>query len=136
MNKAIITGMVGKDPEIKILSSNDKVANFSIATNDRWKDKNGEKKESTEWHNIIAFGKLAELCEQYVNKGSKITVVGKIKTRSWDSDNGKRYITEIHISELEFISKAKETIDNAESNKPKIEPLGKSEPEPMDDLPF
>lgn len=126
MNKVILIGRVGKDPEIKVFNSGDKIVNFTIATSERWTTKQGEKKESTEWHNIVASKNIAELCEKHVLKGSKLMVVGKIKQRSWDSDNGKKYITEIHISEIEFLSKKIESDDN----------LIDLNSEQIDDLPF
>jgi len=100
VNKAILLGRVGKDPEIRDFDNGNKVANFSLATSETWKDKNtGEKKEQTEWHNIAVFGKLAEIVESYVKKGQELYVEGKIKTRYWEDQNGdKKYITEIVLN--------------------------------------
>lgn len=95
-NKAILTGNVGSDPEIKQLNSGDKVANFSLATSERWKDKQtGERKEKTEWHRIVVFGNLVSVIEQFVHKGSKLYVEGSIHTRSWEQNGEKKYTTEI-----------------------------------------
>jgi len=115
MNKVILTGTTGKDPEIKIFENGTKVANFSLATNERWKDKSGNKMESTEWHNIVAFGKLAELSESYIKKGMRLMIIGKIKTRSWEGQDGKKYITEIHMEEIEFPPKPKEENQKVET---------------------
>lgn len=100
MNKAMILGRVGQDPEIRTMQSGDKVANLSIATTESWKDKQtGEKKEATEWHRVVIFGKMAETVERFVRKGNRVLVEGKIKTRSWDDQSGnKKYSTEIVLN--------------------------------------
>jgi len=99
VNKAIILGNVGQDPEIKTFDNGNKVANFSLATSEKWKNKEGEQQEQTEWHNIAVFGKLAEIVEKYVKKGQQLYVEGKIKTRSWDdSDGNKKYMTEVVLN--------------------------------------
>jgi len=99
VNKSILVGNVGNDPEIKTFENGSKVANFSLATSENWKDKNGEKQEATEWHNIAVFGKLADIVESYVKKGQQLYVEGKIKTRSWDDQDGnKKYMTEIVLN--------------------------------------
>lgn len=96
INKVILIGNVGNDPEIRSMQSGDKVANISLATSERWKDKNsGEKKEKTEWHRVVVFGKLADIVEQYVRKGSKLYIEGALETRSWEQDGQKKYSTEI-----------------------------------------
>ena len=104
INKAIILGNLGKDPEVKYMPNGTAVANFSIATSETWKDKaGGESQEKTEWHNCVAFGRLAEIIEQYVKKGSKVYCEGKIQTRSWEKDGVKRYTTEINVNELQML---------------------------------
>jgi single-strand DNA-binding protein len=97
VNKAIILGFVGNEPEIRQTQDGRTVANFSVATSESWKDKNsGEKKEKTEWHRITAFGNLAEIVKNYVKKGSKVYVEGSIQTRKWtDKENIERFTTEI-----------------------------------------
>lgn len=97
VNKAIIVGNLGRDPETKTMNNGDKVCNLSIATSERWKDKNtGEQQERTEWHRVVLFRRLAEIAEQYLRKGSKVYLEGKIKTRKWtDNNNNDRYTTEI-----------------------------------------
>jgi single-strand DNA-binding protein len=103
VNKAILIGRVGKDPEIKTVGS-DALANFSLATSERFKNKSGEQVENTEWHNIIAWRKLAELAEKYVHKGDQIYVEGKITNRSYeDKDGNKKYTSEIVINEMRFL---------------------------------
>lgn len=96
LNKATLIGNVGSDPEVKTMPSGDKVANLSLATSERWKDKStGERKEKTEWHRVVVFGKLADVVESYVKKGSKLYIEGKIQTRKWEKDGVDRYSTEI-----------------------------------------
>lgn len=97
VNKAIILGYLGKDPEIRTLQNGSKVANFSVATSDTWKDKaTGEKKEKTEWHRVVIFGSLADIAERYLKKGSKVYIEGSIQTRKWSDQSGAdKYTTEI-----------------------------------------
>ena len=105
INKVILIGNLGKDPELKFLQSGQPVANFSIATSEKWKDKStGETKEQTEWHNIIMFGKLAEIAGQYLKKGSSVFVEGRLQTRKWQDKNGQdRYTTEIIANEMKML---------------------------------
>ena len=100
VNKAILVGNLGRDPEIRTTQSGDKVANLNMATSETWKDKSsGERKERTEWHRVILFGKLAEIAEKYVKKGSKIYVEGHLQTRKWtDKDGNDKYTTEIVVN--------------------------------------
>lgn len=100
VNKAIILGRLGKDPEVRHLENGTTVANFSVATSETWKDKNGEKQENTEWHNCVAWKKTAEIIEKYIKKGDQIYIEGKLQTRSWEKDGDTRYITEIVINNL------------------------------------
>ena len=105
VNRVILLGNVGKDPEVKEFSDGGKVANFSLATTERaFKLQNGtEIPEKTEWHNLTVKGGLAKVAEQYVKKGTKLYVEGKIRTRSYETNGEKRYITEIHVSEFEML---------------------------------
>ena len=104
INKVILVGRLGKDPEVKYFTSGDAVCNFSIATSESWKDKNtGEKKEKTEWHRIVAFRKLAEICGQYLSKGSQIYLEGKLQTRSYEQGGSTRYVTEIVADQVQFL---------------------------------
>jgi len=97
LNKVTLIGNIGADPEFRTFDNGDRVANLSLATSERWKDKNsGENKEKTEWHRVVVFGKLVEIIESYVKKGSKLYLEGQIETRSWEDQSGdKKYSTEI-----------------------------------------
>jgi single-strand DNA-binding protein len=105
VNKAIILGNLGKDPEVRYSASGDAMCNLTIATSENWKDKQtGEKKELTEWHRVSFFGKLAEICGQYLKKGSQVYVEGSIRTRKWtDKDGIERYTTEIRGDEMKML---------------------------------
>ena len=100
VNKVILVGNVGKDPEIRDTSEGKKIASFSLATSDTWKDKSGERQEKTEWHRVVIFNQgLAEIAERYVKKGSKLYVSGALQTRKWEDNNGvERYATEVVLS--------------------------------------
>ncbi|QNJ97644.1 single-stranded DNA-binding protein [Constantimarinum furrinae] len=100
-NKVQLIGNLGNDPEVITLESGKKLAKFSIATNDTYKNKDGERVTDTQWHNIVCFGKTADVVENYVGKGKEVAVEGKINTRSWeDKEGNKRYTTEIVCNEL------------------------------------
>ena len=105
VNKVTLLGNLGKDPEIKFLPSGQAVANFGLATSDRYKDKAGEWQDRTEWHNVVAYGRTAEIVRDYVKKGNKLYVEGRLTTRSWDDkDTGKKvYRTEIVVNDLVLI---------------------------------
>ena len=104
INKAIIIGRLGKDPEQKAMPNGKAVVNFSVATSETWKDKQtGDKREKTEWHNCVAFDKLAEIIGQYCKKGSQVFISGKLQTRSWEKDGQKHYATEIIASEMQML---------------------------------
>jgi len=101
LNKAMIIGNLGQDPEVRYTQQNTAVATLNIATNERFKDSNGELQERTEWHRVVAWGRLAETCQSYLKKGSKVYIEGPIQTRSWeDKDGQKRYTTEIKASSM------------------------------------
>ncbi len=103
LNKAIIIGNLTRDPEIKALPSGIKVASFSVATNRVWKDKNGVKQENVDYHNVVVFGRQADIVGQYMKKGSSILVEGRMQTRSWDDAGGvKKYRTEIIADRVQF----------------------------------
>jgi single-strand DNA-binding protein len=106
VNKVTLLGNLGKDPEIKFLPSGSAVANFSIATTERFKDKSGEWQDRAEWHNVVAYARTAEIIRDYVKKGNKIYVEGRLTTRSWDDkDTGKKvYRTEIVVNDLTLLS--------------------------------
>lgn len=106
VNKVILLGNLGKDPEVKFLPSGQAVANFGLATTERFKDKAGEWQDKTEWHNITAYGRQAEIIRDYVKKGHKLFIEGRLTTRSWDDkDTGKKvYRTEVVVSDLSLLS--------------------------------
>jgi len=106
VNKVILIGNLGKDPEVKVTPSGTPVAKFSLATNERYKDKNGQWQDRTEWHNLVAWQRTAEIIGEYVKKGSKIYVEGRLQTSSWDdkSTGEKKYRTEIIVNDLVLLS--------------------------------
>lgn len=104
VNKVILLGRLGQDPELKYTPGGSPVCNFSVATTESWTDKSGQKQEKTEWHRIVVWGKLAELCNQYLAKGRQCFLEGRLQTRSWDDKDGnKRYTTEILANTVQFI---------------------------------
>lgn len=105
LNCCHFIGNLGRDPETRYMANGDPVCNFSIACSESWKDKNtGEKKEATEWINVVIYGRLAEVAGQYLRKGSQVFISGKMKTRKWqDKDGNDRYTTEIHVSDLKML---------------------------------
>ena len=104
VNKAIIVGTLGQDPDVKYTASGSAVVNVSVATNETWKDKNGEAQERVEWHRIVMFGKLAEIAAQYLKKGAQAYFEGKIQTRKWQDKEGvDRYTTEIVANEMQML---------------------------------
>ncbi len=107
LNKVMLIGNVGKDPDVRYLEGNSaKVAQFTLATTERYKDRNGETRENTEWHNIVAWRNTADVVEKYVRKGTQLYIEGRIRTRSWDDQNGnKRYTTEIMADTLQLLGK-------------------------------
>ena len=106
LNKVLLIGNVGKDPDIRHLESGASVATFSLATTERYRDKNGENKEITEWHNIVAWRQLADLASNYIRKGTQIYVEGRIRTRAWDDQTGnKRYTTEIMADAIQLLGR-------------------------------
>lgn len=105
INKAIVLGRLGKDPEVRYTPDGTAIANFTVATSEEWKDKNtGEKREKTEWHRIVAFRRLGEICGEYLAKGRQVYIEGRIQTRDWeDRDGNKRYTTEIVASQMQML---------------------------------
>lgn len=130
LNKIQIIGNVTKDPEIKALPSGIKVCSFSVATNRTWKDKNGAKSEEVEFHNVVAFGKQAELIESYVKKGSQLYVEGRLKTRTWETDGKKNYRTEIIMENMQFGARAN---NNSNPVERKVEQKDENNSEIQDD---
>ena len=104
VNKVILIGNLGSDPEVKYTPNGAPVANFSLATNESWNDKDGQRQERTEWHRLVLWSKLAEIAGQYLKKGAKIYVEGRLQTRSWDDQSGqKRYMTEIVVNDMQML---------------------------------
>ena len=104
VNKVILVGNVGNEPECRTMPNGNSVANISVATSESWKDKNtSEQQERTEWHRLVFFNRLAEIVEQYVKKGSKLYIEGRLQTRSWEQDGIKRYTTEIVANEMQML---------------------------------
>lgn len=161
VNRVIILGNLGNDPELRTFPNGDQVANLSVATSDRWQDKqSGEWREVTEWHRIVLYRRLAEIAGQYLRKGSKVYIEGKIRTRKWQDQNGQdRYSTEIHADTMQMLDSRSDNSnlqanlqDNsqanlqAKSNKPnayaqaKASGIAKTPPPPPtdfdDDMPF
>lgn len=109
INKVILVGNCGSDPETRYLPSGGAVTNITVATSESWKDKqSGEQVEKTEWHRLVFFNKLAEIAGQYLHKGSKVYIEGQLRTREWEKDGIKRYVTEIVASEMQILSSAKD----------------------------
>lgn len=105
LNRVTLIGNVGKDPEIKTFASGNKVASITLATSERYKDRNGEQKEDTEWHSVQAFGKLADVVERFVHKGSLLYLDGKIRTRSFEADGRTVYRTEILADHIQMLDR-------------------------------
>ena len=115
VNKAILVGNLGKDPEVRYLPEGGAVCNFSIATTETWKDKAGEKQEKTEWHNLVFYRRLAEIAGEYLKKGAQIYIEGKLQTRKWQTKEGQdRYSTEIIVSEMQMLG-SKMTVHSDQS---------------------
>lgn len=147
LNKAIIIGNLTRDPELKSLPSGTHVATFGVATNRVWKDKNGQRQDATEFHNIVVFGRQAETVTQYLKKGNSVLVEGRVQTRSWDGQDGqKRYRTEIVAERIQFGPKGSGTAgvgapkgEGAAGNVKKNEPDTIEYPEEeikAEDIPF
>ena len=138
INKAILVGHLGADPEIRYTSSGQGVGNFNIATSERRKDRDGNFQDRTEWHRIVVWGKLAELCKEYLSKGRQVFVEGRIQTRQWEDKEGqKRYTTEIVAQNVQFLGSAGERSASPTASQPS--PSEPSMPEALggdDDIPF
>jgi single-strand DNA-binding protein len=106
VNKVILVGNLGQDPEVRYTQSNQAVANFSVATTENWTDRDGNRQEKTEWHRIVAFRKLAELCKSYLKKGRQVYLEGSLQSRSWEGRDGqKRYTTEVVANNIVFLGR-------------------------------
>jgi single-strand DNA-binding protein len=137
INKAILVGRLGADPEVRYTPDGAMVTNFRIATDEQWKDKNGEKVQKTEWHKIVTFGKLAEICGKYLVKGKLVYLEGRIQTRAWDDKEGvKRYTTEIVASNMQMLDSKGQRSADASPEEPSHSHSGADAPLPEDDVPF
>lgn len=139
VNKVILVGNLGKDPEVRYTQSGRAVARFPIATSEFWNDQEGNRQERTEWHNIIVWGKQGETCAQYLAKGRQVFVEGSIRSRSYDDKSGnKRYITEIIAQRVRFLGGGGGTriAPEGEGESPGEPMAGEQSPPPDDDIPF
>lgn len=133
VNKVILIGNLGRDPELRYTASGVPVATFTLATTEEWRDKNtGNKQEHTEWHRIVAWRRLGEICGEYLHKGSKVYIEGKLRTRAWeDKDGNTRYTTEIVAQTLQILSPKGEVSEEISESLPPEEPIDIDE-----DIPF
>ena len=142
VNKAIIVGNLGADPDSKAMPSGNMVTNFSVATTESWNDRDtGERQEKTEWHRVVFFGRLAEIADQYLRKGSQVYVEGKLQTRKWQDENGNdRWTTEIKGNQLEMLSGGMNSDSVQPSNRNQSTPETTFDPDDggivEDDIPF
>ncbi|MBW2713404.1 MAG: single-stranded DNA-binding protein [Deltaproteobacteria bacterium] len=141
INKVILIGNLGRDPELKYTQSGQAVCNFSIATTEKWKGKDGQMQEKTEWHRIVAWGKTGELCSQYLSKGRPVYIEGRLQTRDWeDKDGNKRQTTEINANTVQFLGGGGGRGSEGGAARPSgggtSEDPGFPPPTPDDDIPF
>lgn len=141
VNKAILVGTLGQDPEVKYLPNGNAVTNLSLATSEEWKDKqSGEKKSKTEWHRVVMFGKVAEIAGEYCRKGSQIYIEGKLQTREWEKDGIKRYTTEIVVDmqgTMQLLGGKPSDSGNQQSRPQQNQQAAPPSQDPMDDgIPF
>jgi len=135
VNKVILVGNLGADPELRYTSSGTPVASFSVATREQWTNKGGEKEEKTEWHKIVAWARLGEICGEYLHKGKQVYIEGRLQTRSWeDRDGNKRYTTEIVAQTMQMLGPAGKEgrVESKSEAFPVEEPISV----PEDDIPF
>lgn len=131
VNKVILVGHLGKDPELNYAASGLAIAHFSLATTENGKNKEGEKEVKTEWHRIVAFGKLAEICGEYLHKGKQVYIEGRIQTNKWeDKDGNTRYTTEVIANTMQMLGKASDDNNQGSGND------NQPEPPNLDDVPF
>lgn len=134
VNKVILLGNLGRDPELRFLPNGDAVCNFSIATTDSWKDKAGEKQEKTEWHNIVMYRKLAEIAGEYLKKGRPVYLEGRLQTRKWQTKDGQdRYTTEIVADNMQMLGGRDAGTQSTSKNEFNQEPKKNDSPSKADD---
>lgn len=132
VNKVTLIGNLGNDPEMKALPSGSQVANLSIATTDSWRDKSsGEMQERTEWHRVVCFDRLAEICGQYLKKGSRIYMEGSLRTRSWEQEGQKRYSTEIVGREMMMLDGRGDSDMSSQNPSPRPQNTAVAQPQPQ-----
>lgn len=146
INKVILIGNLGADPEVRFTGSGQAVATLRLATNERWQDKSGQKQERTEWHRVVAWGRLAELCKEYLTKGRSVYIEGRLQTREWaDKEGNKRYTTEIVAQQLQFLGAPGERSTKTSFSEPSVDTESTPTEEPPtpgfpvnnnDDIPF
>jgi len=137
VNKVILVGYVGKDPDVRHLDSGVSVANFSLATSETYRNKENQKVTNTEWHNIVVWRRLAEIVEKYVKKGDPLYIEGKIRTRSYDDKDGnKKYITEIFADNMQMLGSKQSNNNDSSSEEKQPETDIETPPQEEDDLPF
>ena len=116
VNKVIVVGRLGAEPELKTISSGNNVCRLSVATSENWTDKNGQKQERTEWHRVVVWGKLADLCGKYLAKGRQVYLEGRLQTRSWEDQQGqKKYTTEVVANVVQFLGGGEQRTDSSYS---------------------
>ncbi len=137
VNKVILIGNLGRDPEVRYAQSGTPIANFSIATNETWNNRDGQREERTEWHRIVAFGKLAEICQQYLKRGKQVYIEGRLQTRTWeDKDGNKRSTTEIVATNMTMLGRAGDVPSDGFAPPIQDGPSGQDAGPPDDDIPF
>ena len=149
VNKAILIGNLGRDPEVRTTTSGQRVANFTLATSRQWTGQDGQRQEKTEWHSIVVWGKLAEICEKYLVKGKQVYIEGRIETRSWQDKEGQtKYKTEIICDQMTMLGRAGDnrnggdggsapgSMDSPRGSTPRDENFEPAGNVPDDDLPF
>ena len=143
VNKVILVGNIGGDPETKYLPNGNAVTNITLATSDKWKDKQtGEQKERTEWHRVVFFGKVAEIAGEYLRKGSQVYIEGRLQTREWEKDGVKRYTTEVVVDmggTMQMLGGKPQEGQAPQRQAPRPQPSQQAAPpdfDPNDDIPF
>lgn len=140
VNKVIIVGRLGQDPEMKVIGPGSTVTRLNVATSESWTDKNGQKQERTEWHRIVVWGKLAEVCGKHLAKGRQVYVEGRLQTRSWEDQGQKKYSTEVVANVVQFLGSANERSQSSSNNAFPADNFNDFGPEPTfdsgDEIPF
>ena len=137
VNRVILIGRLGRDPELKFTPAGKAVTNFTMATSETWKDDSGERQERTEWHRIVIWGKLAEVAAKYLTKGSQVYIEGKLQTREWtDKDGQKKYTTEIVANNMTMLDGKGDNSEKPNNPEKPESSDGPADPSAFDDIPF